>query len=96
MVFKNQQVTAEFLIVFNQAPAILGLSLCQQLNLIKRVETLHTADWPTSQLLAQFQDLFNDMGCLSTEHYITIDPSIPPVIYPCRRVPLSLLPKIKT
>ena len=54
LVHKNQQVTAQFLIVSFQAPAILGLSLCQQLNLIKRDDALHTAERPTSQLLAQF------------------------------------------
>ena len=95
MVHKNQQVISEFVIVLFQAPTILGLSLCQHLNLVKRVDALHTADRPISQLLAQFQDLFNGVGCLSTEHHIAIDPSISPVIHPCRRVLLSLLLKLK-
>ena len=84
LVYKNQQVTAEFLIVSFQALAILGLSFCQKLKLIERVAILHTSDEP--QLLAQLQDIFGGEGCLSTEHHIAADSPIPPVIHPCRRV----------
>ena len=43
-----------------------------------------------SKLLCQYQDCFQGIGCFQGEFHITLDPTVPPVIHPRRRVPESL------
>ena len=43
----------------------------------------------------KYPDLFQGLGYLPGEHSIKIDPSVPPVVHPPRRVPVSLRGKIK-
>ena len=54
---------------------------------------LHQADPP--DILQEYSDLFQGLGCLPGEHAIKIDPAVPPVIHPPRKVPVALEGKIK-
>ena len=49
----------------------------------------------TNQLIDEFADVFEGLGCIPGEFDITIDESVPPVIQPTRRVPLHLRPKLQ-
>jgi hypothetical protein len=49
----------------------------------------------TSQLIDEFADVFEGLGCILGEYDITVDESVPPVIQPTRRVPLHLRPKLQ-
>ena len=40
-------------------------------------------------VLSQHTDCFDGIGCFRKPHHITIDPVVPPVIHPPRRVPVS-------
>ena len=48
-----------------------------------------------SHLIAQYPNCFNGIGKFQGEYYITLDPSVPPVIHPPRRVPIILKDDIK-
>ena len=41
------------------------------------------------------QICFKGLGCLPGEHSIKLDPSVPPVVHPPRKLPVSLRGKIK-
>ena len=43
----------------------------------------------------EYSDLFQVLGCIPGEHTIKVDPSIPAVVHPPRKVPVSLKDKIK-
>ena len=43
----------------------------------------------------EYSDLFQGLGCIPGEHTIKVDPSIPAVVHPPRKVPVSLKDKIK-
>ena len=46
-------------------------------------------------LIAQYPECFNGIGKFQGEYHITLDPSVPPVVHPPRRVPISLRDDIK-
>ena len=70
---------------------LLGLSSCVDLKLVRRVDSVKTAD-----IIAEFDQCFKGIGCLEREHEIKIDPSIKPVVNRARRIPLSMIDKVKT
>jgi transposase InsO family protein len=47
-------------------------------------------------LLIQYPDCFNGIGKFKGKYHITLDPSIPPVVHPPRRVPISLKDDVKS
>ena len=46
-------------------------------------------------LIAQYPECFNGIWKFQGEYHITLDPSVPPVVHPPRRVPFSLWDDIK-
>jgi hypothetical protein len=46
-------------------------------------------------ILYEYGDVFNGIGCFNGEFHITLDPSVPPVIHPPRRVPKALREPLK-
>ena len=46
-------------------------------------------------LIEQFPDCFDGIGKFQGKYHITTDPSVPPVIHPPRRIPISLKDDLK-
>ena len=46
-------------------------------------------------ILYEYGDLFSGIGCFNGEFHLTLDPSVPPVIHPPRRVPKALCEPLK-
>ena len=46
-------------------------------------------------ILYEYGDVLNGIGCFNGEFHITLDPSVPPVIHPPRRVPEALREPLK-
>ena len=79
-------------VVPSESPPILGLETCKRLSLIKRVMVVNPA---TPEYLVDYEDVFGEIGLLSGEHHINLDPSIPPVVNPPRRIPFMLKEKVR-
>ena len=47
------------------------------------------------QVLKQFNDCFEGVGCFQGKYHITVDPAIPPVMHPPWRVPEVLREPLK-
>lgn len=47
------------------------------------------------EILKEYTDVFDGLGCLPDEHTIKTDPTVTPVVRPPRRVPLAFKGKIK-
>ena len=47
-------------------------------------------------LITQYPECFDGIGKFQGEYHITVDPNVPPVIHPPRRVPISLKDDIKS
>ena len=46
-------------------------------------------------LMTKYKDCFNGIGCFEGEYHIILDPSVPPVVHPPRRVPEALREPLK-
>ena len=75
---------------------MLGLAACERLGLITRVlDITKDPDITDEPLIAEYEDVFQGLGCLQGEIKITIDPDVTPVQHACRKVPFRLRDQVK-
>ena len=89
---KNENYQVTFIVTDSKSPPLLGLQTCQQLNIIKRIWAVNTSE---PNLMEQYEDVFGEIGCLQGEHHISINSDVKPVIHPPRKIPISMLDKLK-
>ena len=97
----------QFHVVEVEAPAVLSAQTCKEMGLLVRIHQLQDyqhkgqhciPECPTvvnQTILHEYSDLFHGLGCIPGEHTIKVDPSIPAVVHPSRKVSVSLKDKIK-
>ena len=90
----GQSSTVMFYVVHIAAQPILGLADCVALGLIQRVHSLEAPRMSKETIQAEFGDVFKGLGNLG-DYHITLKEDATPVIHPPRRVPHSLLEKLK-
>ncbi|KAL9974005.1 hypothetical protein ACROYT_G020533 [Oculina patagonica] len=81
---RGQKHQVLFQVVDGSYTPLLGRASCEQMGLIQRINTISSRS-----ILDEFPDVFQGLGCLPGKYHISIDPSVPPVIHPPRRVPHS-------
>ena len=59
---------------------------------IQSIETVLTKD----SVLKSYDDVFTGLGKLPGKHHINIDETVPPIIYPPRKVPAAIRDKVKS
>ena len=99
-----------FHVVDTKGPIILGLPTCSDMKLITLNNDITVsparaaaspaptaADHPAdeSSLLREYPKCFEGIGCFEGEFHITLDPTVPPVVHPPRRVPEALREPLK-
>ena len=97
----------QFHVVEVEAPAVLSAQTRKEIGLLVRIHQLKDfhpqgqqciPKCPTvanQNILNECSDLFQGLGCIPGEHTIKVDQSIPAVVHPPRKVPVSLKDKIK-
>ena len=97
--YKSKLYPVEFQIVTAPVVPALGLGSSMELGLLKRVYTLNAQPAPQvgdpHVILEEFKEVFQGLGCLNYEYDIKIDPNVPPVVHPPRRVPFALRNRLK-
>ena len=63
---------------------LLGRETCEKMHLIQRINAVKD-----NSILDEFPEVFQGLGCLPGKYHININPSVPPVVHPPRRVPHS-------
>ncbi|KFM78222.1 Retrovirus-related Pol polyprotein from transposon 17.6, partial [Stegodyphus mimosarum] len=86
---KNNFVV-EFQVIDKEEPSTLGLKSCLQLGLIQKVMSVNTED-----LLEEYKDVFEGLGCLNGEYKIQLKQDVTPVIHPPRKIPIAIRDKVK-
>ena len=75
---------------------VLGLNACLRLRLISLLCAINSPDGRESvKGIDDYADVFQGLGKFPGTHSIQVDPSIPPVVNPPRRVPIALKDKLK-
>lgn len=88
--YKRQKHSIEFEIIQQDVPAILGGAACVKLGLLKRMHNIVKE----SDLLKDYGDLFDGLGCLPGQHHIQIDHNVTPVVHAPRRIPAALRERV--
>lgn len=93
----------EYYIVANNVKPLLGLESCLQLGLIsinQGVDKIgvNVVDrvQQKSDILDEFEDVFQGLGCVDGEYEIQLDKSVPPIIQGQRNIPMRLTDKLKS
>jgi len=93
LVTKTEIDNVPFYVVHGDVPALLGLGACEAFDLIHHVDIVDTVK--SGDILDEFSDLFTGIGSIAGEHHIVIDDTVPPVVHPPRRIPLTVEAKLK-
>ena len=97
--YKDLDSELEFYVVKAQYSPILGLKSYLDLQLIKLVYSGSPAnntgmcDSPgldKASILSGYSDVFDDLGLITGECKIHLDPNAIPVVHPPRRVPIAI------
>ena len=89
---KHKFYNADFEVINQDVPNILGLQTCVQMNLVQRLDAINNE----TDFLTCYSDVFKGLGCISkTDYHIKVDKAYQPVVHPPRRVPVTLRPKIQ-
>ena len=83
-----------FYVVDTTQDPILGLSASQELGIIKIVLNIMQGS-ASDQLIMMYPKLFKGLGCLKAPYHIQTDPSVIPVITPCRNHPVAIRDRLK-
>ena len=98
---KGNVCNVQFHVVEVEAPAVLSALTCKEMGLPVRIYQLQDSqrkeqhcipECPTAanqNILHEYADLFQGLGCIPGEHTIKVDLSIPAVVHPPRKVPVS-------
>ena len=110
LTYNGRSNSYPFHVVNSGGPTILGLPTCIDMNLVTLNYTItHNESTPMAgitstpagnpeakkQLIQQHTDCLEGIGCFHGEFHITLDPTVPPVIHPPRRVPAALSGPLK-
>ena len=94
---RGKQYNVQFIIVPDKAPTLLGKNACVRMGLVKRINSVKS-EQPSSvceNILDEYSDLFEGLGCLPGVVHIKLKPDAEPVVETCRRVPFKLLEPLK-
>lgn len=80
----------QFEVVNDHLPALLGLKSCVALGIVSRIDNL-----AATSILDEFPSVFEGIGCFKDEHVIQTDPTVKPIVHAARRIPLSVMDKVK-
>jgi transposase InsO family protein len=85
----------DFYVVDTTSPPILGLNTCNKLGLvIKGVECV-TKGVTKADLLSEYKDVCEGLGCFEEEYHIELKADAVPVREPPRKVPFALQERLK-
>ena len=99
--YTDKSQVIDFYVVNTSSTPILGLRSCLDFGLIRLVYSVQASNiarpMPITKasVLKEYADIFKGIGLFPEEYNITLDPSIPPVVNPPRRVPLALRDRLK-
>ena len=91
---KDKYYVLPFYVVPGKVDPILGLPSCEELNILKLVETI--GEQKTAEtLMEQYSDVFEGIGRLKEKHQIHVDKNVQPVVHAPRKVSYKMRGKLK-
>lgn len=91
--YGDKTYTLDFKVMHGDQRPLLSGATCEALGVIK-IDPVHQAT-QAMDLVDQYADVFEGLGCLEGEYHIEVDPSVSPVQHVPRRVPVALKQQLK-
>jgi len=85
----------DFFVVDVPAPTIVGLPTCTMLDVVRRIDAVHSPSGQSLSPLEEYADVFEGLGEMPGQYHIELDESVTPVVHAPRKVPLALQPRLK-
>ena len=96
---RGKKYSMRIVVVYLDANPLLSLQTSKDLGIIsfpgEYVGALGAKGWLKEEIIEEYRDVFDGLGCLEGTYSIVIDDSVQPVIHPPRKVPVSLRDQIK-
>ena len=91
----DRKTEVEFFVVkAPNAKALIGLQTCQNLELIS-INQISEIQEKKADIIEDYKDVFTGLGLVEGEYHIELQENAKATIQPPRKVPLSLIPKLK-
>ncbi|XP_061170401.1 uncharacterized protein K02A2.6-like [Saccostrea echinata] len=91
---KNKYYALQFYVVPGKVDPILGLPSCKEMNILKLIETVN--EFRTAEeIIRDFSDVFDRIGCMRGRHRIHVDKNVPPVVHAPRKVSYKMRDRLK-
>ena len=84
-----------FIVAVEKAQPLIGLQTCRDLELISIHKSVNEVETNEHDMLDAYQDVFTGLGLVDGEFHIELRDDARPTIHPPRKIPLSLMPKLK-
>ncbi|VDI80510.1 Hypothetical predicted protein [Mytilus galloprovincialis] len=93
--FKDRKYNLKFFIVPTDSQPILSADTCSEIGAIVRVRAV---DKPLTkeEVISDYGETFKGLGTLSKTHHIEVDPLIPSVVHPPRKIPAAVRDQVRT
>ena len=86
--------TLQFYVASVESPPILGLQACQNLNLVKKIDSVVTGSQvplTKADIVNGYPDVFKGLGSMDGTYHIELDETVEPVIHPPRKCHIACL-----
>ena len=95
--YRQSKLTELIYVVHNQKCSLLSRRACVELGLVRHAnKDVEEVNSGLTHFQAKFPALFSGLGKLKTECHITLRPdAVPFCLYNQRKIPHSLIPKVK-
>ena len=93
--YKEKTVMLDFDVIDANAPPVLGMRACLDLNLVKIIHTVDAQPEPHMNITEEYTDVFKGIGLFPGECSIHLKPNATPVVCPPRRIPFALRRQLK-
>ncbi|CAC5392126.1 unnamed protein product [Mytilus coruscus] len=93
--FKDRKYNLKFFIVPTDSQPILSADTCSEIGAIVRVRAV---DKPLTkeEVISDYGEIFKGLGTLPKTHHIEVNPLIPSVVHPPRKIPAALRDQVRT
>ena len=93
--YENKQHKLQFKVITGSQHPLLSGTTCTELGLIT-VHSICNVSVNSANLIKQYSDVFEGLGCLGDEYHIELDPGVSPVQHVPRRVPVAMKHQLKS
>lgn len=94
-VCKNKPCIVKFVVADVTSPPVLGKKSCEEMNLVNRILTVSASVPKAEQVLDEFPEVFDGVGCLPCEYKIRLSADARPVVHAPRKLPIAVIDDVK-